>query len=109
MLDRQAQATERQSPEIQAVASGKSPIGPSRVLAKTPSAPSFETHPRIYKRVNQIRQKVHDYIRHGDQKNAPLQERIVARFYRLHRQTADTRPREDCLRNDRSRQQGAKL
>src|SRR5205814_4654806 len=64
---------------------------------------------RIDEAVHQIRQQVHPDIRHRDQQNAPLHERIVAKADRLNQQASNAGPRKYRLRDNRSRQHGAEL
>ena len=63
----------------------------------------------IHDGVEEVGDQVHATTTHGDEEARALDDRVVARPDRLVDPAADPGPREDRLRQDRSRQEGAHL
>src|SRR2546425_7272390 len=66
-------------------------------------------NPGIDEPVQQIGDEIHADIRHRDEQDASLHERIVAKANRLNEQPSDSRPRENRLGDDGAREHRAEL
>src|SRR5580765_3536116 len=86
------------------------PRSAATMATRTMAAPTLLiANPRIDQAVQKIGEQVHPDVRHGDEQDASLHERIVAKADRLNQQAADARPREDRLGDDRASEHGAEL
>ena len=78
--------------------SDEAPASRAALAQKLRAARSFEAHPRIDERVDEVGEQIHDDVGDGDQQNAALQQRIVARFDGLHGQAARCPARKKSFR-----------
>src|SRR5204862_536837 len=86
------------------------PRSAATMATRTMAAPTLLiANPRIDQAVQKIGDQVHGDVRHSDEQDASLHERIVAKADRLNQQAADARPREDRLGDDRASEHRAEL
>src|SRR5436309_338965 len=84
------------------------PASAATIAARTMAAPTLLIpNARIDETVHEVGEEIHGDVRHRDQKDAALHERIVAETDRLDQQAADARPREDGLGDHGARQHRA--
>src|SRR6185295_15955880 len=96
-----------------AAGSKRANAGPSNaatIATSTIAPPSLLiADPRIDEAVQQVRDEVHADVRHCDEQDASLDERVIAEPNRLNEKPADPGPREDRLGDDRARQHRTEL
>ncbi len=85
-----------------------------RLRTRTMTAPTrsmrlIEADAWIEQAVGDVGQQVHRHVGDGNQQDASLDERVVAKRDRLNEQSPDARPRKDGFRDHRPGEDGAKL